>query len=481
MVKSMLLVGCVLALVAGECLGMTVEEGAYVPGVPFGPRARSTMFQIAVSPNESTLYAAYWTSDSPEPVMAYSTLDWSHQVVFTMGRCHGGVALSPDGRYVYATTYYEGGIARYDTSSGELVHLRIGYWALTLSGTPDGNSLLATYNEWTDAPACAASLALVDVSGGAFEVISRLPLNGPSQKYGRGPTTYSQEGSKVYLVTGQSKTSNPRVLEMSFAGALVEERSLVLPFTDPPTNVVRVGDKLYVGSTVEPALMEIDLATFLPTGREFALDQPPFTLGVHPDDRHIFILHDAGSLSVLDAERGDQTCYLTGLPTHPLDIEFTADGSRAFVLHVLTGTEPQAGAIVELQIVVQVAIDIKPRSERNRINLRSRGFVPVAILTTDDFDAAWVDEFSLTLSGAPVRVKGKSGHAGTLKDVDGDGDLDLVVQFRIDELVLEEGVTEAVLEGFTLDGIPIIGFDWINVVPQVRDASRGRRRFGTKK
>ena len=116
-------------------------------------------------------------------------------------------------------------------------------------------------------------------------------------------------------------------------------------------------------------------------------------------------------------------------------------------------------------VPVPVTIDIKPGSEPNSINLGAKGVVPVAILTTPDFEAASVDAFSLTLSGAPVRVKGKSGHTGSMKDVDGDGDLDLIVQFRIDELVLEQGATEAVLEGFTFDGIPIIGFDWVNVVP----------------
>jgi len=115
--------------------------------------------------------------------------------------------------------------------------------------------------------------------------------------------------------------------------------------------------------------------------------------------------------------------------------------------------------------VIEVCIDIKPGSDPNSINLGAEGGVPVAILTTADFDAALVDEFSLTLSGSAVRLKGKSDKAGSLEDVDGDGDLDLVVQFYIDELALEEGATEAVLEGLTVDGTPIIGRDSVRVVP----------------
>lgn len=119
-----------------------------------------------------------------------------------------------------------------------------------------------------------------------------------------------------------------------------------------------------------------------------------------------------------------------------------------------------------------VEIDIKPESDSNFINLRGKGIIPVAILTTSvadgdeaDFDAMDVDPSTLIMAGASARTRGKSGRIGSFEDVDGDGDLDLVVQFCKDELDLLAEDTEAVLEGQTFDGTPIRGSDSIIVGP----------------
>ena len=112
-----------------------------------------------------------------------------------------------------------------------------------------------------------------------------------------------------------------------------------------------------------------------------------------------------------------------------------------------------------------VEIDIKPGSDPNSINPDSNGVVPVAILGSANFDAATVDALTVTLANAEVRLKGKSGNAGSLEDVNGDGYLDLVVQVYTNQLELVTGEGEAVLTGYTYDGLPIRGSDWVRVVP----------------
>lgn len=110
-------------------------------------------------------------------------------------------------------------------------------------------------------------------------------------------------------------------------------------------------------------------------------------------------------------------------------------------------------------IEVEVEIDIKPGSDPNSINLGSKGVVPVAVLTTDDFDANDVNPDTVTFAGAePVRW--------TMEDVDGNGELDILFHFKTQELDLDENSTGATLTGETWDGILILGTDTVNIVPK---------------
>jgi hypothetical protein len=102
-------------------------------------------------------------------------------------------------------------------------------------------------------------------------------------------------------------------------------------------------------------------------------------------------------------------------------------------------------------------IDIKPGSDPNSINLKSKGVVPVAILTTDGFDATMVDPDTVQFAGAsPVRW--------TMCDVDDDGDQDLLFHFRTQDLDLDENSTEASLTCY-VHGEMFEGRDSVNIVP----------------
>jgi hypothetical protein len=113
-----------------------------------------------------------------------------------------------------------------------------------------------------------------------------------------------------------------------------------------------------------------------------------------------------------------------------------------------------------------VLIDIKPGDDGlNSINLRSKGNVPVAILSTETFDATTINVSTLTFAGASVRTNKHGKLQYSFEDVNNDGLLDLVVHFDTQSLDLDSDSTEATIEGLTEDGRCISGTDTVNIVP----------------
>lgn len=140
-----------------------------------------------------------------------------------------------------------------------------------------------------------------------------------------------------------------------------------------------------------------------------------------------------------------------------------------------TATDQSGNSASDDQVItvepLPVNIDIKPCSDPNSINLRSKGVVPVAILTEIDFDALEVDPTTVEFAGASA-VKWEMVDVCDHEVWDpvlmqwvpvGDGDLDLLVYFNTRDLNLINTSTEATLTGETLDGIPIEGTDSVKI------------------
>lgn len=125
---------------------------------------------------------------------------------------------------------------------------------------------------------------------------------------------------------------------------------------------------------------------------------------------------------------------------------YAAGGLNSYPLAVLEVFSP----------FFEVSIDIKPGSFPNSINPRSNGVIPVAILTTDTFDAATV---------APTSVRfGATGTESTpnhyaLEDVNSDGKADLVLQFPTQNTGIVCATASATLTGMTKRGMNITGTD----------------------
>lgn len=122
----------------------------------------------------------------------------------------------------------------------------------------------------------------------------------------------------------------------------------------------------------------------------------------------------------------------------------------------------------------EVDIDIKPGSDPNAINCNSKreGVIPVAVLTTPQFDATTVDPSSLRF-GSPSEIQAGGGaslaHAGGhIEDVDGDLDPDFLGHFPVKDTGFTKNDTEGWLVGETTTGESIAGRDSVKIVGKCR-------------
>jgi hypothetical protein len=146
-------------------------------------------------------------------------------------------------------------------------------------------------------------------------------------------------------------------------------------------------------------------------------------------------------------------------------------GVLAAVLAVGIGRPPHAARSddtiqVETRAVVvgagssTVTIDIKPGCKCNLIILHRCccfSTIPVAIITTPEFDAATVDPTTVVFADAPAKW-------WKLVDVDRDKDKDLLLTFKIRDTNLAPGDTEACLDGKTYGGTAFHACDSVWVI-----------------
>lgn len=140
-------------------------------------------------------------------------------------------------------------------------------------------------------------------------------------------------------------------------------------------------------------------------------------------------------------------------------------GTDRYNMGVIVGVDGLRDPALFLDVPRTVEIDIKPGEGPNTVNLGSSGTFPVAILSSDTFDATQIVPATLFLASAGVKLAASTGNFFCHEeDVNDDFLLDLVCKFEAAGFLLEEGEDTAELTGSTYRGDTIVGSDSIRIV-----------------
>jgi hypothetical protein len=126
----------------------------------------------------------------------------------------------------------------------------------------------------------------------------------------------------------------------------------------------------------------------------------------------------------------------------------------------------------QFTVGIDVDIDIMPSDPGNNLNLRAGkgASISVAVLSAADFEAPnLIDASTLKFGPGQASISGSP----RVRDMDGDGDEDLVVKFLTNETGIACGDTRARLSGYTFDSRSISGSDATNTF----NCPRNRKRY----
>jgi hypothetical protein len=243
---------------------------------------------------------------------------------------------------------------------------------------------------------------------------------------------------------------------VTIKGAIVHP-SLNIPDVDFYSFEAKLGDTITVNiDGTGSGLLDASLFLFDPSNNRFAFNQDA--------------PRDSGSETDADPRIERITLNATGrwtvgVTSHPVLLNSGGTMSRISTMNSGAYTLVISGVTPALQHIV---IDIKPGSlEIAPINPKAKGVIPVALLSSPEFNPMDVDVNSVTFGHSgdepSMRHCGKDG-----KDLNADGIADLVCHFENAVAKFVRGDSMGVVKGKTKGGKLFEGSGDLKVVPEKR-------------
>jgi YVTN family beta-propeller protein len=390
------------------------------------------------------------------------------------------VAVSEIKKRVYVTNYSDLTISVIDTDAQmEIDTIPVDNPPNWIAINPTGTRLYVVYNKIS-----GASLAVIDTANNT--TIKKIDVGGWPMA-----VDFNYAGTRAYAVNRFEEAGQFGTVRVIDTATDTQIDSITIPGWDAfNISINRAGTKAYVITGTDGKLHTIDL-TNNSVINPLHVGNIPWGLAINSTGSLVYAVDRRkdftspimnGNVVVVDTA-SNTIIHVIEVGQIPFGIALSPDDSKAYIANtwddnvsvldtasntivstIPVGGHPWAfGRFIDTTSRIKVAIDIKPGVYPNTIQLGAKGTVPVAILTTADFDASTVDPATVTFADASP-IKRKMVDKVDMVDVDYDGDVDMLLSFNTQDLNLDIYSTEATLTGETNVGEQIEGTDSVSIV-----------------
>lgn len=278
----------------------------------------------------------------------------------------------------------------------------------------------------------------------------------------------TQDETRVIMLEHESEVStvdgSQSIVLRELQGVVVTAAGIGEPYPVSPNEIERFWEQMVI-SVASP----VNLYVTDPLGRHIGWSPTGEIVNEIPGATYTGPSAVPEEINIPGPVQGNYDIELIAVGTGPYHLSIAGMGlGEETFLDEFSGTIEEPNEIISYQAdyeqteeSLQVNIDIKPGSFPNAVYLGSKGRIPVAVLTDENFDATTVD-WETVLFGVHGTEAEAVHHA--FQDVDGDGDIDMIFHFRTQDTDIQYGDTSAYLRGFTLDGKELEGYDSIKSV-----------------
>ncbi|MCY2986910.1 MAG: dockerin type I domain-containing protein [Planctomycetota bacterium] len=334
----------------GGVYAVTLTAGQNVAGKDFGVAPNGSQLTItynstiatsgsvsgiALSPDDTRLYAAYWEDSPTSRVRQYNLPDGQLLQTINFGsyHTHGDVVISADGNRIFTSNYYYDTVSQVDLANSNIItnQSTVDSWPGRVDIAPDRTKVLAAVGwDGRNYDMNNDSIAVYNIASGAFNRVASVKLNDEPQS----AIGFSADSQYAYVGTRKRKSGSATLYEIALSGQPALTRSLPFAGVEILRAVVVASDKVFVSSAEQAKIWVVSRSSWTVIS-EITLPEGPSVLKMHPSGNYLFAsLPNAKSVIAMDVASGQIVARYDGLQTAPSDIEFNSNGNKVYVSHI---------------------------------------------------------------------------------------------------------------------------------------------------